>query len=300
MTATAQGATMLCDYAACRAPATVNVDAWAYCPEHSGRARTDAAPTPRPRPTPVRTTPTRPAACEHVTDLAVAQLLEHPGNIRRDLGDLTDLAASIRAQGILQPLLVSPLTHSDGTVGRWVVIGGHRRLAAARQAGLTRVPVAVRRLEDGQTVEAMLVENLQRADLHPLDEARAYQLLLDQGYDQGSISRQVGVPQGRVSQRLALLNLTPAEQDALRRGELSVHEAYLAGRQRGGRRLPDGQKRPKPRRVPHFTVTHRLAEDAGARCEHETTLKLGIACGPCWEQAIRDDERRRLAKAGAA
>jgi ParB family transcriptional regulator, chromosome partitioning protein len=246
--------------------------------------RPKPAARPAPQPTAARQGPP--------TQLPVRLLLEHPENVRTDLGDLTEMTDSVRAQGILQPLLVSP----DGD-GRYVVIAGHRRLAAAQAAGLDVVPVTVRRKNGSDAVAAMLVENLQRADLHPLDEANGYRRLIDEGgLTQAEVAKAVGVAQGRVSHRLALLNLTPAEQDALRRGDITTQAGYLSGRERGGRRMQGEQRRPKPRRVPHFTVQHALAEDAGGRCEHETTLKLGIACGPCWEQTIRDDERRRLAR----
>lgn len=144
-------------------------------------------------------------------------------------------------------------------------------------------------LEGVAAVEAMLVENLQRADLDPLDEAAGYQELLDAGQTQAQIAKRVGKTQGHVSQRLALLNLTPDEQDALRRKEITIQAGYKAGRDRSSTRRPHDTKRPKPKRVPHFTRTHPLSTAATAMCGHEVTLKLGVACGPCWEATIRAD-----------
>lgn len=231
--------------------------------------------------------PGRPAAaCPHVVELTVRELEAHPGNVRTDLGNLDEMVASIRAQGVLQPLLVRRIL-----AGRYRVIGGHRRLAAARLAGLTRVPVMVtsRVADEIRDVEAMLVENLQRADLHPLDEAKAYRTLIAAGSTAASVAQAVGKNAGHISQRLALLNLTPGEQDALRRKEISIDAGYKAGRDRSEGRRAHDTKRPKPKVVPHFTARHPLAAAAKRACDHETTLKLGVACGPCWERAIRDD-----------
>src|SRR5215468_12677192 len=98
-------------------------------------------------------------------------LLNPRGDV--DSSGLGELAASIGAQGVLQPLLVTP---------GGVVVAGHRRLAAARLAGLQEVPVVIRDLDPVQQQEIMLVENLQRRDLSAVEEARAYQRLLDAGH----------------------------------------------------------------------------------------------------------------------
>jgi ParB/RepB/Spo0J family partition protein len=121
----------------------------------------------------------------------IARLRPHPLNPRGELNaaDVDDLVASILAHteqgGILQPLLVTP----DGTV-----VAGHRRLAAARRAGLVDVPVVVRELTPTEQLELQLVENLQRADLSPIQEGRAYQHLVETGATLASIARAVGVP----------------------------------------------------------------------------------------------------------
>ncbi len=231
--------------------------------------------------------PTSGATCEHVTRLPVASLHGHLANVRSTLGppgDFDDLVQSIRHQGVLQPITVMQQR------GRWLVLAGHRRLAAAKAAGLTHVPVAVAaNRDDPDAIEAMLVENLQRAGLDPLDEAHAYGELLAAGRTQADIAAAVGKNQGHISQRLALLNLTPAEQNAVRQKEITVDAAYKAGRDRSPRRRPHDVHRPKPRRVPHFTKAHPLAAAVAVRCGHEVTLKLGPGCGPCWEAVIRDD-----------
>jgi ParB family chromosome partitioning protein len=229
-------------------------------------------------------------ACDHITDLPVRVLGDNPINVRSDLGDpqeMAELEQSILEHGVLQPLLVM---RRDG---QYVLLAGHRRLAAARAAGLNRVPITfAATMSETRSIETMLVENLQRADLHPIDEAIAYQQLLDRGRTRSEICSAVGKNAGHVSARLSLLNLTPREQASVRRGELTLTDAYRAGRDRSARRRAWDTKRPKPRRVPHFTAQHPQAHAAAAAClqaGHEVTLKLGPACGPCWEQAIRDD-----------
>jgi ParB family chromosome partitioning protein len=121
--------------------------------------------------------------------LNVDQLEPHPDNPRKDLGDLTDLAASISAQGIKQNLLVVPI---EGSEARYRVIIGHRRLAASKLAGLQQVPCAISELSDLEQRELMIVENSQRADLTAIEEADAYQGLLDLGLKTFDIARRTG------------------------------------------------------------------------------------------------------------
>lgn len=151
-----------------------------------------------------------------VTELrAVHALHPNPLNPRGELdpSGLNELADSIRAQGILQPLLVTP----DG-----IVVAGHRRLAAACLAGIDAVPVIVRQLNELQQLEIMLVENLQRQDLSPLDEARAYRRMLDAGQTAAQLARRLGVPAARINARLVLLRLDERVQWMFHRGDLPL------------------------------------------------------------------------------
>jgi len=158
------------------------------------------------------------------THWPAAKLRPSPLNPRGELdpAGIDELAASIAAHaaqgGILQPLLVTP----DGTV-----VAGHRRLTAARRVGLLDVPVIVRSLTPIEELEVQLVENLQRSDLTPLEEARAYHHLLAAGATQATIARNVGVPANRVRERLALLDLDQRVQDRVHRGELPMRVALL-------------------------------------------------------------------------
>jgi len=147
--------------------------------------------------------------------MPIGDLRPNPLNPRGsiDTADLQDLADSIRAQGVLQPLLVTP---------NGLVVAGHRRLAAARLAGLTAVPVIARDLDELQQQEIMLVENLQRQDLSAVEEARTYRKLLDGGYTASQIARRIGVPAARITARLVLLKLDEQVQWMFHRGDLPL------------------------------------------------------------------------------
>lgn len=153
----------------------------------------------------------------------IDRVLPDPGNLRSDLGDLSELADTIRARGILQPLLVAP-----GEVeGTYRIVMGHRRHAAAKLAGLDAVPITLQAGPDDRVdrVEAMLIENLQRADLSPLDEGRAFQELIESGWSQRRIAARVGRGQAHVSRRVALLRLSPRGQALLDSAGITVEDA---------------------------------------------------------------------------
>lgn len=137
-------------------------------------------------------------------------------NARGDVGDVSELADSIKALGVLQALTVVELDPEDGQPV-YGLIAGERRLTAARQVGLAEVPCVVQNLDERQRVAAMLVENLQRQDLSVLEEARGIQRLADMGLNQREIARQLGRGQSHVSKRLALLTLPAAIQAAIDR-----------------------------------------------------------------------------------
>jgi ParB family chromosome partitioning protein len=146
---------------------------------------------------------------------------------------LEELAASIRAQGVVQPLVVTP---SEG--GTYTIIAGERRWRAARLAGLAEVPVTVRAVGDEREfLELALVENLQRTDLNPIEEAEAY-LSLQEGFglSQEEVALRVGKSRAAVANALRLLRLPEEVQALLRDGRLSAGQARpllaLAGRER--------------------------------------------------------------------
>ncbi len=125
--------------------------------------------------------------------------------------ELDELAASIREHGIIQPLIVSP-----GIGGKYTLIAGESRLQAARLAGLKAVPVVVRVANDQQLLELALIENVQRADLNPIEEAEAFQHLAKEfGLSHEAIAGRVGKSRVAVTNTIRLLDASPAVKQAL-------------------------------------------------------------------------------------
>ena len=132
---------------------------------------------------------------------------------------LAELAQSIREKGVLQPLLVRP--RGDA----FEIVAGERRWRASQLAGLTELPVIIRDLADREALEIAIVENLQREDLGPLEEARAYQALLDHGLNQEGVAQAVGKGRSTVSNALRLLTLGETALRALDSGEITASHA---------------------------------------------------------------------------
>ena len=140
--------------------------------------------------------------------------------IRFEETALHELAASIREQGVLQPLLVRRVP------GGYELIAGERRLRAARMAGLEQVPVLCRRVEDGLTLELALIENIQRENLNPIEEAQAYRELQSTNkYTQEEVARRVGKDRATVANSIRLLSLPDFVRKELVAGGLSAGHA---------------------------------------------------------------------------
>ncbi|MBN1667619.1 MAG: ParB/RepB/Spo0J family partition protein [Anaerolineales bacterium] len=139
-----------------------------------------------------------------------------------DTAELADLAASIREHGILQPLIVTRSEEGD----HYTLIAGERRLLAAEQAGLMQVPVILKEASDQDRLELALIENVQRANLSPLETAEAYRQLADEfGLSHQEIAKQVGKNRPTITNTLRLLNLPPSVQSALAEGKISEGHA---------------------------------------------------------------------------
>lgn len=168
---------------------------------------------------------------QQITQISIESLDPHPYNPRGAVEPSTvqDLADSIREKGILEPLLVSPIRANgrNWKIDRYQVIVGHRRLAAAKIAELAQVPCIIRECSEVEQEEIMLVENLQREDLTLLQEARAYQRLIDHGCTQTDIARKIGMGQAVVSQRLQILQLPHPVQLLYKGAEMPVVAAPL-------------------------------------------------------------------------
>lgn len=163
-----------------------------------------------------------PVEGESMVDVPIDQITVNPHQPRKSFGEdaLAELAASIKASGVIQPVVVRRRGHG------YELIAGERRWRAARIAGLDRVPAVVRDATDAQSLELALVENLLREDLNPMEEAEAYQSLLAQfGWTQEELGERVGRKQSTIANALRLLRLPGAIQEDLRAGRLTMGHA---------------------------------------------------------------------------
>ena len=140
--------------------------------------------------------------------LALESILRDPGQPRQQLGDLTELKASLQQNGLLQPLLVAPSSHQPGC---FLLIAGERRFTAAQELGWKTVAAMVRDVEEHERLLLQLTENLLRQDLSALEEALGYQRLLqEQEWTQEQIAQRLGKSQPTINQTLKLLSLSEA------------------------------------------------------------------------------------------
>ncbi len=148
----------------------------------------------------------------------------NPRNPRRNFADsdLTDLAQSIREHGVVQPVVV----RRRGEAGHYEIIAGERRWRAAQRAGLTELPVIIRDVDDRVALELAIVENVQRTDLNPVEEALGYQQLMDDHhYTQADLGQVIGKSRSHVANTLRLLKLPEVIRDMLVNGDLSAGHA---------------------------------------------------------------------------
>ncbi|WP_165068893.1 ParB/RepB/Spo0J family partition protein [Desulfovibrio sp. ZJ200] len=212
--------------------------------------------------------------------LPVAALHPNPSQPRQhfDAEALQELADSIKAQGIIQPLLVRP----QGDGGSYQIVAGERRWRAARLAGLAQVPVFVRALSDKEVMAAALIENLQREDLNPIEEALALQSLRETlGLTQEELAARLGKSRPAVANSLRLLQLSPAAREDLQAGRISAgHARCLLGID-----MAEAADALRQRILSH-SLTVRQAEEAVAHWRSAHTL-------PWQEQAEREKTAAR-------
>jgi ParB family transcriptional regulator, chromosome partitioning protein len=169
-----------------------------------------------------RETPVAGGGRGSVQMMPVASMEPHPGQPRRyfDEDALAELAESIGARGLIQPIVVRPHGH------RYQIVAGERRWRAAQKARLHEVPVIVRDFDDAETLEVALLENIQRQDLNAIEEAEAYQKLIDEfGHSQEELGRLVHKSRSHVANLLRLLGLPEAVRDMVASGALSMGHA---------------------------------------------------------------------------
>lgn len=148
---------------------------------------------------------------DNIEMIPTYELFAHPQNPRKELGDLDELVDSIKANGVLQNLTVVP---RDG--GGYTVIIGHRRLAAARRAGLTELPCAIVFMDEEEQFRTMMVENMQRSDLTTIEQADGFQYMLDLGESMDTITQTTGFSRSTINRRLKLREL---DRDKLQQAE---------------------------------------------------------------------------------
>ena len=159
---------------------------------------------------------------DQVRHLAIASVSGNPAQPRRRFTEeaIDELAASIRERGVLQPILVRP----SGT--GYQIVAGERRWRAAQRAGLHEIPAIIRDLEDAATFEIALIENIQREDLNPIEEAEAYRRLIsDYGHTQDALARLVNKSRSHIANLMRLLDLPPPVRAAVVDGTLSMGHA---------------------------------------------------------------------------
>lgn len=155
--------------------------------------------------------------------MPIELLKASPNNPRKHFADseLDELSKSIRDKGLLQPIVVRPLSG-----GEYEIVAGERRWRAAQRAGIHDVPVLIRELTDGEALEIALIENIQRSDLNPLEEARAYGLLLEQfSYTQQQLAESIGKSRSHIANTLRLMNLPEAVRVQIEAGNLTAGHA---------------------------------------------------------------------------
>jgi ParB family transcriptional regulator, chromosome partitioning protein len=153
----------------------------------------------------------------------IGKLKPNPNQPRKDFdpGSLGELAESIRSHGVIQPIIVE----EDGS-GGYIIVAGERRFRAASLAGLEEVPVIVRKFSEGKKLEIALIENIQREDLNPIEEAQAYRNLMElTSLTQEEVSERVGKNRSTVANSLRLLKLPEDIVESIRKGEVSAGHA---------------------------------------------------------------------------
>lgn len=163
-------------------------------------------------------------------EIPLELIRRNPDQPRRHFAeaDLEELTESIREKGVLQPVLLRP---APGIAGEYQLVAGERRWRASQRAGLRAIPAVVRELDDQQVLEIAIVENVQRADLNPLEEAQSYKALIDRfGRTQEAVAQVVGKSRPHVANALRLLSLPEAVLALLQEGALSAgHARALVG-----------------------------------------------------------------------
>lgn len=207
------------------------------------------------------------------------RIYPNPANIRRDLGDLTELANSLRAVGILQPLVVRP------TPKGYLLVDGHRRYEAAILAGLNAVPCIATRANADTETELMLAASMHKA-LEPIEQADAFAALRKRGISPAQIAARTGYSVDHVQRRLLLATLPPEAKALVKDKTLTVGAATQLARET--QRIGTGTTTARAPRPTYLNAGHPLAPQVRAACTHRKDRAVigNTGCGQCWEHAI--------------
>ena len=222
-----------------------------------------------------------------LVQIPIGELHPHPQNPRRDLGVLDELAESIKAAGIRQPLTVVPhdAVKGHGNKSGYLIVIGHRRAAAAQLAGLAAVPAIVdESLTAAQQLELMLVENIQRADLSAVEEADGYQGLLDLGLDEAAIAAKTGRSKATVHARLQLVGLPKPAREKVHAHQATLDDAMLLAKtledKKIAARLDVVEELNEGLGRPNFDwLVRRKVGDVKAQAEHDALVQKFTATG---------------------
>ena len=172
------------------------------------------------------------------TEVMLSQIEPNRDQPRKDFDEqaLNELAESIKEHGLLQPILVR-----SKPSGGYEIIAGERRWRASRIAGLRTVPVVIKEMDEKEAAEVALIENLQREDLNPVEEAMGYRsLMVSYGLTQEQVAERMGKSRSAVANALRLLDLTPSETEQLKSGKISAgHARALLGAEKGATHRSD-------------------------------------------------------------
>ena len=205
---------------------------------------------------------TIPPVVSSVQDIPINRIQESKTNPRRqfDESKLVELAGNIRQHGVLQPVLVRPLP--DGEDGFYELVAGARRYRASKLAGRGTIPASIRELTDTECLELQLIENLQRADVHELDEARGYAALMQlqpETYTVETLAEKIGRSEKYVYARLRLTHLVDEVQQAFCTAKLTVAHAFEIARLQ-----PNDQRRAIAECFPQHRTVAAIAKDQKA------------------------------------
>lgn len=224
-----------------------------------------------------------------ITEVPLDEIKPNPFQPRAnfDPSKLQELVNSIKEHGVVQAVLISPAKE-----GGYYVVAGERRCRAARMAGLTAIPALIREFNEKEMLEIALIENLQREDLNPIEEAAAYRRLMEEfNLTQEELGRRLGKSRSAIANTVRLLSLPPTIQEALIRGELS------AGQARPLLALPDAASQEAlARRIIEGRLTareaERLAGSAAAGKEKERAERKAEAADPLLKELQAVLQRR--------